>query len=164
MIDFVLQRIVPASFALLPRKMDSAPAVAMLLAIGLQETRFLERRQRARGPARSFWQFEPGEHDGFALLFKHRTVGTIAGDVCRALRYAGRDIVEIHEATEHNDVLACAMARLLLWTHPKRLPLDDTEAAYAWQVYLEAWRPGEPHPETWASFYKEAWARITGPS
>ena len=37
--------------------MDSAKARVMLLAIGLQESRFEHRRQIG-GPARGFWQFE----------------------------------------------------------------------------------------------------------
>lgn len=46
--------------------MDSTEARVMLLAIGLQESRFINRFQivqgkpGAKGPARGFWQFEQG--------------------------------------------------------------------------------------------------------
>src|SRR5690554_6652716 len=51
---------------LLPAQMTSPEAVVMLLAIGLQESRFQHRRQlvgsppRPVGPAKSFWQAEQG--------------------------------------------------------------------------------------------------------
>ena len=40
-------------------KFRSTAADVLLLAIGLQESRF-EHRQQIGGPARSFWQFERG--------------------------------------------------------------------------------------------------------
>ena len=53
----------PAVYAetmqLLPAKMDSPQARAMLKAIALQESRF-EHRKQIGGPARGFWQFEQG--------------------------------------------------------------------------------------------------------
>lgn len=54
------------ALALLPASMDTPEARIMLLAIGLQESRFEHRRQlvgnppRPTGPAKSFWQAEQG--------------------------------------------------------------------------------------------------------
>lgn len=54
------------ALALLPAKMDTPAARVMLLAIGLQESRFEHRRQlvgnppRPTVPAKSFWQAEQG--------------------------------------------------------------------------------------------------------
>ncbi len=39
---------------------DTPEGRLMLLAIGLQESRFEHRRQLGNGPARGFWQFEAG--------------------------------------------------------------------------------------------------------
>ena len=47
----------------------------------------------------------------------------------------------VYAAIEFDDVLAAALARLLLWSDPGKLPgKGDTEAA--WQLYLRTWRPG----------------------
>nr|WP_316904517.1 hypothetical protein [Ralstonia mannitolilytica] len=56
--DVVKTAIEPA-LAILPSAMDTREARVMLLAIGLQESRFMLRRQ-VGGPARGFWQFEEG--------------------------------------------------------------------------------------------------------
>ncbi|MNG31598.1 hypothetical protein D3C84_1174300 [compost metagenome] len=61
----------------------------------------------------------------------------------------------VYVAIEHDDVLAAALARLLLWTDPGKLPkLGDEQGA--WDLYLRTWRPGKPHPETWPALYAQA--------
>lgn len=47
----------------------------------------------------------------------------------------------VWQAIERDDVLACALARLLLYTDPSRLP-DLGDEAGAWDLYLRTWRPG----------------------
>lgn len=146
------QAIVPA-LSLLPPMMSSREAVAMLLAIGMQESRFIHRRQM-NGPARGYWQFEVM---GVSGVLRHDASRTHARDVLMRLNYASDDEGDVWRAIEHNDVLAAAIARLLLWTHPKRLPSDkDT----AWDYYLACWRPGKPHRKTWDAFYETAWGAI----
>jgi len=46
-----------------------------------------------------------------------------------------------------------SFARLLLWTLPSALP---TTADEGWTQYLDAWRPGKPHPATWAGHWATA--------
>lgn len=123
----------------------SNEATVMLLAIGLQESRFLHRRQlvgkppEPTGPAKSFWQGERGggmvqgvrmheaTRDKAKLLYKARCVQP--------------NNQAIWDAIENDDVLAAGLARLLLWSDPKALPkLGDVEGA--WQLYLRTWRPG----------------------
>src|SRR5690606_35531315 len=58
-LDVVVEQAIWPAYALLPSRMDSDRATVMLLAIGLQESRFEHRRQ-IKGPARGFWQFERG--------------------------------------------------------------------------------------------------------
>ena len=57
MITLVRTYALPAACSLLPARMDTRAARALLVAIGLQESRFEHRRQIG-GPARGFFQFE----------------------------------------------------------------------------------------------------------
>ncbi len=145
------------ALSLLPKPMTSPQAEVMLLAIGLQESRFTNRRQ-IRGPARSFWQAELGGGMVHGVL-RHPATRDLAVAVCDA-----RGVPPLNErvyaAIEHDDVLAAALARLLLWTDPARLPALG-EAAQAWDLYLRTWRPGKPHRHTWNSLYAQALGEVT---
>jgi hypothetical protein len=67
----------------------------------------------------------------------------------------------VYNSLAHDDVLAAAFARLLLWTDPQRLPsLGDADGA--WALYLRTWRPGKPHPQTWPALYAQALAAVGG--
>ncbi len=59
MLDQIMDDALRPAMALLPARMNTPAADCMLLAIGLQESRFVHRRQIG-GPARGFWQFEKG--------------------------------------------------------------------------------------------------------
>jgi hypothetical protein len=150
---YVASVVIPAAFSMLPFKLREPEARAMLLAIGLQESRFKYRRQIG-GPARSFWQAE--RTGGFRGILKHSATDTIARDLLVRMGYGEPDETDF-EALEHNDILACCSARLLLWTHPDKLP-GPGEAKRAWGQYIDTWRPGRPHPETWTALYAQAWA------
>ena len=150
--SYLLAHAYRASMALLPPAMDSAGARAMLLAIAWQESRLLHRRQIS-GPARGFWQFEKG--GGVAGVLMHPATATHARYVCSSLTYPPSTDA-CYTAIEHNDVLACSFARLLLWTLPKALP-GRADAEAGWNQYLLAWRPGKPHRETWNDYYTLAW-------
>ncbi len=164
MIDQVLRFVLPATKAILPAPlMDSPRAWAMLLAIGLQESKFLQRRQvvdnTTPGPARGFWQFE--RDGGTRGVMTHDRTRNMASQVLRELRYAhlvGK-VREVHYTLHDNDVLACAFARLLLWTVPMPLPPRDQPEA-GWHQYLDGWRPGAPYHLTWGANFKEAWDRV----
>lgn len=121
---------------LLPSRMTSPEAEAMLLAIGLQESLLIHRRQIG-GPARGLLQFETG---GVRGVLEHQASRQPARAVCAA-RGVQPTTAAVYAALEHDDVLAMAIARLLLWTDPKPLPeLGDADAA--WALYLRTWRPG----------------------
>lgn len=158
MIEQALRFIVPCAYSVLPKTMASQKATAMLLAIGLQESKWMHRRQ-LHGPARGFWQFE--RDGGIAGVMTHaKTRGPLATALAE-LRY-GRAMGEtaaLHRIVEDNDVVACVFARLLLWTVPMPLP-DRDEPDLGWDQYIEGWRPGKPHPETWTSYFIEAWTRV----
>lgn len=155
MLEQLLRFAIPAAYTLLPSAMASDRATAMLLAIGLQESRLLHRRQLFGGPARSFLQFE---RIGVAGVMSHRSSRVIIAHAIETLRYTPS--VEVcYEAIEHNDVLAMCFGRCLLWTLPSSLPHRD-QADEAWQQYLKAWRPGKPHKDTWPECYAKAWAAV----
>jgi hypothetical protein len=155
-ITYVHRIVIPAAYALLPPIMHAPPATAMLLAIGLQESRFEHRRQLGPGPARGWWQFE---RMGIAGVLSHPASQPWIMPVVNTLGYPGT-ANPCHVAVEHNDIMACCFARLLLWTLPVRLPTRD-EAGNAWAQYLAGWRPGKPHRATWDDFYRTAWNIVT---
>ena len=143
--------------SLLPSKMDTPEARAMLLAIGFQESAFKYRLQIG-GPARGFWQFE--QSGGIRGVLHHPNTRHTIAEVCEVLRVSAQEDA-CYTAVAYNDMLACCFARLLLWTLPWALPgRGDLEEG--WKQYLEAWRPGKPRPETWAINFSMAWGIIGG--
>jgi len=145
MIDHLLTYTVPAAYVLLPEAMRAEKATALIIAIGAHESGFTARRQ-LRGPAHGFFMFERG--GGVKGVLTHARTAHHALSVLDALQYPRRQTDTIarvgsdaFEALTHNDTLACAFARLLLWTLPSALPGPDAgDGAFA--QYVEAWRPG----------------------
>jgi len=158
--NIVETAIVPA-LALLPRHMDTPEARVLLLAIGLQESRFEHRCQvlngGGRGPARGFWQFERGtraSRGGVWGVYLHRASMEPLRELCRA-RDVAFDPADVWARLEHDDVLAAGVARLLLWTDPVSLPKPG-EVRTAWEYYERNWRPGKPHPQKWPRSHRMA--------
>lgn len=138
--------------SLLPDKMNTPEARAMLLAIGLQESRF-EHRLQVGGPARGFFQFEKG--GGIRGVLTHHSTKGYIESVCKTLCIPATE-ADCYEAVAYNDPLACCFARLLLYTLPAKLPLKS-ESQKGWDQYIVAWRPGKPHPDTWSAYFNIAW-------
>lgn len=156
MVENVLTYVMPFAFALLPGSMNTPEARAALLAIGLQESEFVYRRQQGNGPARGFWQFERG--GGVRGVLEHPATSLHAKHVCAELRYPARPD-DCHAALADNDVLACCFARLLLWTLPGMLaPRENPERG--WQQYLAGWQPGKPRHEAWAQNWIRGWEMV----
>ncbi len=152
----ILEHFMLPGLRLLPAKMDSPEARILLVAIGLQESRFQHRFQLGfepeDAPARSFWQFERG--GGVRGVLQHHTTHKVAHRVCDVLRIPA-DEDACYDAIAFNDALAAAFARLLLWTVPKPIPIVG-KISEAWDYYVEGWRPGKPHRESWADLYRQA--------
>lgn len=140
---------------LLPAKFDGRPARVMLLAIGLQESRFTTRQQQG-GPARSYWQMEQG--GGIRGVLEHPASRPYARAFC-GLRAVAPVSSDVYAAFLSDDQLACAFARLLLWTDAAPLPPVD-DASGAWAYYLRNWRPGQPRPDSWAANHAAAVAAV----
>lgn len=151
---FLTNALEPA-LKLLPANMDSLAARAMVISICLQESR-LEHRRQIGGPARGYAQFEQG--GGVRGVLTHPASKPHIEAVCAALDYEPEPEA-CYIAIEHNDILAAAFARLLLWTLPDPLPAAN-EVEKAWRQYIAAWRPGKPHPASWPRCYSQAWGAV----
>lgn len=167
----ITERAIDPALALLPPKMDTPEARCELLAIGLQESKFRDRRQIitvkragrpvsvAEGPAKSFWQ---GERGGGMV---HGVRIHPATRQYAARLYALRGVrpldASIWNAIEHDDVLAAGLARLLLFSDPYKLPALGHEQL-AWETYVRIWKPGKPRRLEWDGNYAKALAFVTG--
>ena len=161
--ELLLKAAIIPALSLLDSELNTRPARAMLIAIALQETGLRARRQmlEARdhwweskpGKGHGFWQFE--RDGGVRGVMRHAAASAIVLPVIDALLYP-RDPYAVHEALIHNDVLACVLARALLYSTPDAMPRPN-EADKGWAIYLKAWRPGKPHPEIWENHYRTAW-------
>lgn len=149
--------ILSPALALLPAKMDTPEARVMVHAICLQESRYKHRRQ-IKGPARGFGQFELG--GGVTGVLRHKASKEWALRVCEA-RGVKADPRTVYTTLEHDDILALAFCRLLLWTDAKPLPrIGDVNGA--WDYYIRNWRPGKPHRKTWDDLYRQAVEHVQG--
>lgn len=158
--DLLLTLFVTPTLKFLERRCGipvTAEAEVMVMAIAGQESNWQYRLQQG-GPARSFWQFESG--GGVYGVVNHASTKDKIKTVCGALLIEPTQSA-IYEAMAWNDLLAAAMARLLLFTDPNALPaLGDEQGA--WDLYLRVWRPGMPHPENWPRVYGMALDLVTG--
>jgi hypothetical protein len=133
---------------------DSFEARRFLLAIALQESGLKHRRQvvggTESGPACSFWQFEKG--GGCRGVLTHKLTAQRMRNVCEDYNVQATP-EGLWEAMRYQDIVAAIAARLLVYTLPSPLP---TNAEQGWKQYIEAWRPGKPHPQTWAGHWETA--------
>lgn len=134
---------------------DTADARRLLLAIALQESGLLHRRQVLAGgledgPAASFWQFEQG--GGCKGVLTHPQTSGRMRSICQDFNIEPTP-QSLWEAMRYHDIVAAAAARLLVYSLPASLP---TTANDGWDQYKSAWRPGKPRPETWEANWKIA--------
>lgn len=162
----LLENVLEPALRILPPMMTSDRARALLLVIQLQEDPDRTRRQIAgyrkdgtviSGPARGLWQFERA---GIRGVLHHPRTAEHAANVCWRCSNAGTTAAVYHQL-ESDDILACAFARLLLWTLPGALPGRD-QAEEGWRQYVAAWRPGRPHRERWDANFEAAWDAVLG--
>lgn len=144
-------------------------AEAMIIAIGLQESRFIHRDQVVAGkapgqigPATGFWQFERA--GGVRGVMRHAASREIARAMADAVgaEWDETAIWTLFTKPE-GDELACAFARLLLLTDAAPLPVPAASSEdEAWAYYLRNWRPGKPHRSTWGGFWTQAVGMVAG--
>lgn len=133
---------------------DTFEARRFLLAIALQESGLRHRRQvvggTESGPAASYWQFERG--GGCRGVLSHKASSQHMRRICTDYNIDPTE-QSLWEAMRYQDIVAAAAARLLIYTLPPPLPAT---AEQGWRQYIEAWRPGKPHPSTWAGHWQTA--------
>lgn len=135
----------------LPEAMSTPKAEVILLAIGLQESRF-EHRKQVGGPAKGFWQFE--QNGGVQGVLMHPNTRWFAEDICKK-RNVPAMAKDVYDRLEHDDILAACFARLLLWTDNRSIPAIG-QVEKAWECYIRNWRPGQPHRHSWNILYLQA--------
>jgi len=156
-LDGILRTAINPALGMLPPKMDTDAARVMMLAITLQEADALHRVQFGGGPAHGLWQFEEG--GGVRGVMTHPASRDFARTICAARRVPFFRHT-VWETLPHDDILAAAFARLLLWTDFKPLPGVDAPAAEGWDYYERNWQPGKPHPEKWPACHAAARAQV----
>lgn len=163
----ITERGIDPALKLLPSSMDSLPARIQLLAVGLQESGFRDRRQllsvvdpatghtvlKPVGAAKSFWSGELGGGMVHGVRV-HPTTRALATALYIARSVRATESA-IWNAIEDDDVLAAGLARLLLYTDPYKLPALG-RSQDAWDLYVRCWRPGKPKRDTWDAFYLRA--------
>lgn len=153
-LEDALKKVVEPGLLLLPDKMNTVEAKAMLLAIGLQESRF-EHRKQIWGPDHGFYQFE--KNGGVKGVVKHPAPNPFLATLDDTL-----GISEIYNQIINDDEMSTVFARLLLYTDPAPLPKLTCDPSESWKYYLRNWRPGKPHRETWDTFWGQAVRAVGG--
>ena len=162
----LLETVINPALEILPIKMNSNPAKAMLIAIALQESGDLNTRVQkvkfnnkiVNGPAHGLWQFE--KNGGVKGVINHISTSKIAIDICNKLNIKVVDKDIIWNELIKNDILACCFARLLLWTIPGKLPNKDNPDLGWYQYSKLSWNPGKPHPEKWNKNFNIGWETL----
>lgn len=148
--------VIPAALSLLPGKMDTLPAHAMLLAIGLQESGFRHRIQVPKDFAHGFWQFE--KNGGVKEVLENHTTSPIVTPICDLLLYPSTTAA-IWTALPCDSILAAVFARSLLYIDSRSMPFEN-DPDKGWDIYVKRWRPGAPHREPWNDHFSHAWSII----
>lgn len=164
--ELLLKTAIIPALSLLDPRLDTPEARALLICIALQESGLRARRQMLEA-GKPWWESRPGAANGLFMferdggvrgVMRHPAASAIVLPVIDALLYP-RDPYAVHEALIHNDVLACVLARALLYSTPDAMPRPN-EADKGWSIYLKAWRPGKAHPEAWPENYRIAWEAV----
>ncbi len=161
--------ILPA-LRLLPPQMLSDNAAALILMICIQESDLRSRwqivdvnRPQVKGPARGFPQFEKGtrtSRGGVWGCYLHEASRFWLADLCK-VRGIAFTPDEIWLSMEKDDIFAMGVARLMLFTDPKKLP-DMGNASACWETYKRIWHPGRPKPDSWPRAHTETLTAILG--
>lgn len=90
---------------------------------------------------------------GVGGVYHHPVSACRLRDLCAAA-WVQHEVDDIWRAIEGHDLLALGVARLLLLTDPRPVPLTTDEG---WTCYAaRLWRPGKPHQATWPAIWRAA--------
>jgi len=141
-----LQLDIEAGLGLLPATLRTVAAMVLLYTTSLQENPTRAPRQLIKkagklvpeGPAAGDYQFELG--GGVTGVLHHKSSAALAASACRHQGVTPTTDA-VFTAIQTDPVLAAALARLLYYTDPYRLPVLG-DVAGSWALYLRTWRPG----------------------
>ena len=156
MLEAILDEIIEPGLALLPPALVSDEAAVLLLATGLQESRFVYRRELG-GQGLGFWRLSGSM---MTQVLQHPQTARLAQRLCEAAGIECRART-LHAALEFNDGLAAAFARLLLLSAGQGLP-PCGRPEQAWLLYLRLWQPQHPSHLSWAPLYRHACHAVHG--
>lgn len=146
-----LLHVIEPGLALLPSYMTSNQSRVQLLSIASQESSLRFRHQLGGGTAVGYWQFQ---QDGVAGVLQ--ALPSLAQSVLDACDVS---VAEAYNAIQYHDPIACAFARLLLWSDPTPLPaIGNSSGAYS--CYCKNWRPGRPDETRWHADYATACSTV----
>ncbi len=150
MLEAILEQIIEPGLALLPPALNGDDASVLLLATGLQESRFCYRRELG-GYGLGYWKLHA---DKVARVFAHAGCREPLERLCEAVGVECTPRA-VHAALEYNDQLATAITRLLLHTATRRLPAQ-AHPEQAWLLYLQLWKPALPRHLSWTPLHRNA--------
>jgi hypothetical protein len=150
-----LAQVISPALAYLDPPLDSPEARVLLLATALQESGLRTRLQDGGGPAHGLWQTEQG---GARCVLDNAVSKKLAADLCSKFAVAPISS-DVYWTLAHDDLFACAFARLMLWCDPHPLP-ELGDADDAWLCYQKNWGPGKPRPQEWPANYAAALAAV----
>lgn len=153
------QYLIRAALAYLPERMCTKNAIALLIATGMQESRFVYTRQ-INGPARGYWQFESG--GGLIGIMSHVSSKDHLKNVTKRFDLPW-DRTTLFKRIEEDRLFAAICARLLYFTDRMEIPAATYENEQeAWVYYIRNWRPGKPRRSSWHRFWRMACDVVNG--
>lgn len=157
--QWVVDHVLPAAYAVLPEELRTQQAARMILAIGAQSSRFKSRRLMSKSARRGYWLLE-ADHVGEVLRFTKGRGPLLAAGAALGYGLLMMEELEIRAALEHNDVLGAIVARCMLPPHLEALD----SAGSAWMAYRSIWRPRGAAAElgAWEAHYAAAGAAVEG--
>jgi hypothetical protein len=151
----IVEQVLPAAYALLPRELRTPEAARLILAVGAHASGFHVRRLAYASPKRGYWLLGVDQVAEVLRFSKGR------GPLVNAARELGYGILTMERgvlqaALEHNDCLGFVVARCLLPPAVEALQ----GSGEAWAMYRELWRPSAAAADgsRWAAHYDAAGA------
>ena len=156
-----MRTLVADTCAKLGSKYASEPAIDLVLATGIVESRYEYIRQLGDGPARSFWQVEPSSAvDNLIHYLKHRPKlmqKCAEATLVDLKHWQTYDEKLWEDILEKNIAAGIVHARIKYWRVPKRMPTTVEGQADYWKRYYNT-EQGKGDPEHFIEVVKK-WLR-----
>lgn len=141
-----LKEVIEPGLIKLPDHLNTVEAEAMLLAIGMQETKF-ELSNCVNSDRMGF--FRVSTRDIIKLITIDWTSKLLLDIANGANKFINELVLE--------DAHFCALcARLMLSITGESLPNLNSDPSESWNLYLKTWKPDNPKRETWDAYWMHA--------